>query len=198
MQFQSRFSRQPRQSGFTLIELLIVLAIMALTLRVVAVNMGAWIPSSALKAVTGQIQSELDFVRSEAKLQGKSYRLEFDLDENLYRLVLPPEEELVSIQTAAEGHEIALHWMPVDPNQRVVIFGYNAGDKPTHTKGIVEVAFDENGFTADQSLYFKLLGDDENKMIWTMHLWGLNGATRVIQSNDGVQHRRELPVESNF
>ena len=137
-------------------------------------------------------------MRSEAKLQGKPYRLEFDLNKSLYRMVLPPEEELVSIQTAVDGHEIALHWMPVDPNDRVVVFGYNAGNKPTVAKGLVEIAFDENGFTADQSLYFKLVGDDENKTIWTMHLWGLNGATQVIQSNDGVQHRRELPVESNF
>jgi prepilin-type N-terminal cleavage/methylation domain-containing protein len=187
-----------RQAGFTLIELLIVLAILALTLRVVAVNMGAWIPSSALKAVTGKIQSELDFVRSEAKLQGKAYRLEFDLDKKLYRMVLPPEEQLVSIQTAAEGNETVLHWMPVDPNERVEVSGYNSGDKPTISKGLVQIAFDENGFTADQTLYFKLAGDDDEKTIWTMHLWGLNGASEVIRSSDGVYHRRQLPVESNF
>lgn len=187
-----------RQSGFTLIEMLVVMALMALILRVVAVNMGAWIPSSALKATTGKIQSELDFVRSEARLQGKPYRLEFDLDKSLYRMVLPPEEALVSIQTAAEDKETALQWMPVDLNERVVLFGHNAGNKPTVNKGVVEIAFDENGFTADQSLYFKLAGDDENKIVWTMHLWGLNGTTEVIPSEDGVQHQRQLPVESNF
>jgi prepilin-type N-terminal cleavage/methylation domain-containing protein len=187
-----------RQSGFTLIEMLVVMAVMALILQVVAVNIGAWIPSSALKATTGKIQSELDFVRSEARLQGKPYRLEFDLDKSLYRMVLPPEEELVSIQTAAESNEIALQWMPVDLNERVVLFGYNAGNRPTVTKGIVEVAFDENGFTADQSLYFKLADDEEAKMVWTMHLWGLNGTTQVLKSEDGVQYQRQLPVESNF
>jgi len=186
------------QTGFTLIEMLVVVAIMALALRVVSVNMGAWIPSSALKATTGKIQSELDFVRSEARLQGKPYRLEFDLDNSLYRMVLPPEEELVSLQTAVEGNEVALKWMPVDSNERVVLLGYNSGDRATVTRGIVEIAFDENGFTADQTLYFKLAGDDESKTIWTLHLWGLNGATQVIQSDDGAQHRLELPVESNF
>lgn len=190
--------RRSGQSGFTLIELLVVVAILALTLRVVALNIGAWIPSSALSATTGKIESELDFVRSEARLQAKPYRLEFDLDNTLYRLVLPPEEELVSIQTATEGNEIALHWMPVDPNERVAVFGYNSGNKPTITKGIVEIAFDENGFTADQTLYFKLIGDDENKTVWTLHFWGLNGVSQVIQSDQGVLHRRELPVESNF
>ena len=68
------------QSGFTLIELMIVVAIMALVVKIVMVNIGALIPSSALDSVAAKIQSELDFIRSEAKIQGKQYKLQFDLD----------------------------------------------------------------------------------------------------------------------
>ena len=186
------------QSGFTLIELMIVVAIMALVVRIVMVNIGALIPSSALDSVAAKIQSELDFVRSEARIQGKQYKLEFDLDNQQKRLVLPQEEQLVSSQTAAEGTGLALAWKPVDADGRVKISGYNAGDKPTVTKGLVEILFDENGFTADQTLYFKLAGDDDEKMVWTLHLWGLNGASEVIRDYDGREHRRQLPVESNF
>jgi type II secretion system protein H len=186
------------QSGFTLIELMIVVAIMALIVRVVMVNIGALIPSSALDSVVAKIQSELAFVRSEARIQGKQYKMQFDLDTQRKRLVLPQEEQLVSSQTAADGTGLALEWMPVDADQRVKIGGYNAGDKPTLVKGQVEIIFDENGFTADQTLYFKLDGGGDEKMIWTLHLWGLNGASQVIRDYDGREHRRQLPVESNF
>ena len=97
--------RRRTQPGFTLLELLVVLTIMALVVQIVMINMAAFIPSSALNSVSAQIQSELDFVRSEAKIQGKPYKLQFDLDEGLYRLRLPPEEKIAfrkcCIQTGA-------------------------------------------------------------------------------------------------
>ena len=186
------------QSGFTLIELMIVVAILALVVKIVMVNIGALIPSSALDSVAAKIQSELDFIRSEAKIQGKQYKLQFDLDKSLKRLVLPEEERLVSSQTAADGSGLALAWKPVDADERVKITGYNAGDQPTVAKGQVEILFDENGFTADQTLYFKLVDDNAEKMVWTLHLWGLNGTSEVIRDYNGREHRRQLPVESNF
>ena len=186
------------QSGFTLIELMVVVAILALVVQIVMVNIGALIPSSAMDSVAAKIRSELDFVRSEAKIQGKQYSLQFDLDKSLKRLVLPEEERLVSSQTAAEGSGLALAWEPVDADERVKITGYNAGDQPTVAKGQVEILFDENGFTADQTLYFKLVDDDAEKMVWTLHLWGLNGTSEVIRDYNGREHRRQLPVESNF
>ena len=167
-----------RQSGFTLIELMIVVAIMALMVQVVMVNMGAMIPSSALDSVAAKIQSQLDFLRSEAKIQGKPYALEIDLDNSRCRLVIPQEELLVSSQTAAEGSGLELRWKPLDDDGWVVISGYSAGDQATMRKGRVKIIFDDNGFTADQTLYFKLADDDDEKMIWTVHLWGLNGTTR--------------------
>ena len=186
------------QSGFTLIELMIVVAIMALMVQVVMVNMGALIPSSALDSVAAKIQSQLDFLRSEAKIQGKPYALELDLDNSRCRLVIPQEELLVSSQTAAEGSGLELSWKPLDDDGWVVISGYSAGDQATMRKGQVKIIFDDNGFTADQTLYFKLAGDDDEEMIWTVHLWGLNGTTRVIRDYDGREHRRQHPGESSF
>ena len=108
------------QSGFTLIELMIVVAIMALMVQVVMVNMGALIPSSALDSVAAKIQSQLDFIRSEAKIQGKPYALEIDLDNSRCRLVIPQEEMLVSSQTAVDGSGLELRWKPLDDDGWVV------------------------------------------------------------------------------
>jgi prepilin-type N-terminal cleavage/methylation domain-containing protein len=78
-------------AGFTLIELMVVVTILAILVRVVVLNAGAMIPGMQIEGDAKKLAAMLKFVRTEAMLQGKAYRLELDLNQSRYRMVLPPE-----------------------------------------------------------------------------------------------------------
>ena len=85
--------RQPEprrdESGFTLIELLIVVTILGLVARLVVVNYGAMVPGSQLDADAAKLVSIVETARIEATLRLRTMKVEFDLDLERFRLILP-------------------------------------------------------------------------------------------------------------
>ncbi len=171
--------------GFTIVELMVVLAILGLMFALVVPNLGALVPSARLRGSGQKIRSELDWVRSEARIQGKRMVMEFDLEKARWRIVYPPEQKLTRDQDAWTLEERPDEWIALETD---VLFA-GAGDSKSGlgTRGVYRLVFDEYGFTGDQLVALKLESDP--KMVWAMAVQGLNGRITVTESEAG-----ELPV----
>ena len=58
-------------AGFTLMEVLVTLTVIALTFAIVVPNLSSYVPEARLEGSGKRILRELDWVRSEARIQGK-------------------------------------------------------------------------------------------------------------------------------
>jgi type II secretion system protein H len=182
------------QGGFSLIELMVTLAVVALILQFVMANLGYMVPYTKLDAEAKKLLARLDFLRSEARIQGKRYELQLDLGKHRWRMVIPAEERLTSEQTLEDTMPRALEWSTLEEGVKFA----GAGNP---INGIVRgtiyiIVFDENGQTADLSVFLKL--DEDPKLIWTVQMRGLSGQGEVLTSENGVEHRLEEVTEGAF
>jgi prepilin-type N-terminal cleavage/methylation domain-containing protein len=175
--------------GFTLVELLLVLALLALVFSLVVPNIGALVPSARLTASGKQILRELDWVRSEARIQGKRMGMEFDLERAIWRIVYPPEHRLTRDQDTSTLEERPDQWLEMEPD--VVFAGAGDNRAGMTKKGIYRLQFDEYGFTGDQVLVLQLQSNPN--MVWSMKINGLSGHVDVEESETGEVH---YPVET--
>lgn len=187
-------ARARREAGFSIIELMVVVAILALILQMVMLNMGAMVPKTKLDAESKKLVANIDFLRSEARVQGKRYRLQLDLGNARWRMVLPAEERLVSEQTLEETQPRALDWSPLE--EGVVFGGAGTVARGVARSGIYELVFDEGGNTADQMVFLKLADDEE--MVWTVQIRGLTGQTEILPDTDGQEQMLETVNEMGF
>lgn len=181
-----------RDSGFTLIELAVTVAVAALLFQIVAMNLGAMVPSHSMDSAANQVIAQMDFLRSEARLQGKSYTLELDLDNHRYRAILPPEDRLVSSEPVKEA--FPLTWTDLGDNVR--FDGATLASGQNFASGLLPIVFDENGFSADQAIYLQHVSDD--KMVWTIQVLGLSGKATILPSMDGQRQPLLLVEEGAF
>jgi prepilin-type N-terminal cleavage/methylation domain-containing protein len=167
--------------GFTLMEVLVTLTVIALTFAIVVPNLSSYVPEARLEGSGKRILRELDWVRSEARIQGKRMTMEFDLEHARWRIVYPPEQKLTRDQDLWTLEERPEDWIPLETD--VVFEG--AGDGKTHRghHGIYRLVFDEYGFTADQIIVLKLSTDPA--MVWSLVIHGLTGRVDVEKSEKG-------------
>jgi prepilin-type N-terminal cleavage/methylation domain-containing protein len=186
-------ARAPGRSGFTLLELVIAVSIGALLIQLAVSNLGALIPSSTLDSETNQFVSRLDFLRSEAKLNGKPYRMELDLSKHCWRTVLPPEERLLPHETL-DDKEFKLSWTAL--HESVEFAGYLTPRGVVAHAGIIRIEFDEHGFTGDHTVLFRLRHDKD--YVWTVRLRGLTGQSTVQTSVKGQAFPFDKTEEASF
>jgi type II secretion system protein H len=184
-----------KERGFTLIEIMVVVLIVGLVMKIVLTNVGAWIPESALDSQANKFRSWLDFLRSEAKIQGKPYSMELDLDGNRTRLVMPPEDKLVTTEDDTLATTIPLGWTALDDWVRFA--GHAIAGRQREEKKTIFITFDEHGFSADQSVYFSY-DEDDSKMMWTVHIRGLSGTSEVHRNFDGERVPFKATQQSDF
>ena len=170
-----------RPAGFTLMEVLVTLTVMALVFAIVVPNVSAFVPEARLEGSGKRILRELDWVRSEARIQGKRMSMEFDLERARWRIVYPPEQKLTRDQDLWTLEERPDDWVPLETD--VVFEG--AGDAKTGRghHGVYRLVFDEYGFTADQIIALKLVSDPA--MVWSLAIHGLTGRVEVEKSEKG-------------
>ena len=66
-----------------------------------------------------------------------------------------------------------------------------------HSKGLLKITFDENGFSADQSVYFREDRADP-RLIWSVHVNGLSGTTKTVENREGMRDKLRTTEESDF
>ncbi len=174
---------------------MVVVLILGLVTKVVVSNMGAWIPESSLDSQANEFRSKIDFLRSEAKIQGKPYSMELDLQGNRIRLVLPPEDQLVTTEDDTLAKTIPIGWKPL--KDWVKFAGHSIAGREIEMKDKILITFDEQGFSADQSVYFSY-DEEGSKMMWTVHLRGLSGTTEVHRNFEGDRAIFKATEQSDF
>lgn len=161
-------------------EVLVTLTVIALTFAIVVPNLNAFLPEARLEGSGKRILRELDWVRSEARIQGKRMSMEFDLERARWRIVYPPEQKLTRDQDVWTLEERPDDWIPLETD--VVFEG--AGDaKGRGHHGVYRLVFDEYGFTADQVIALKLVSDPN--MVWSLAIHGLTGRVEVEKKENG-------------
>ncbi|MCZ6793981.1 MAG: prepilin-type N-terminal cleavage/methylation domain-containing protein [Planctomycetota bacterium] len=78
-----------RQAGFTLIELMVVMLLLGVAFTYGIINIDLLVPSASLDKAARDIGGMLRRLRSLAVFHGRSYKLEYDLDEHRYRVFRP-------------------------------------------------------------------------------------------------------------
>ncbi|MBK8100509.1 MAG: prepilin-type N-terminal cleavage/methylation domain-containing protein [Planctomycetes bacterium] len=189
----TRPRRQPA-AGFTLTELLVVVAIFGLLMAIVAPNLGSFVPSAKLDAAAKTLVHQIDFLRSEARIHGKRYELELDLDKARWRRVVPPEEKITTDQDVRTLEPWYENWQTFEDG---VQFG-GAGDalNGMARHKIYKIVFDENGLTGDQAIVLKLA--DEPNLVWTILLRGLTGRATIETDTQGHERRLDDIREGAF
>ncbi len=183
-----------REHGFTLMELLVTMAVLGLVFAIVVPNLGALVPEARLEGSGKQILRQLDWVRSEARIQGKPMSVDFDLDKTRWRIVYPPEQQLTRDQDEWTLEERPDDWQPLEKD--VVFGGIGDARNGLAQRGIYRLTFDEYGFTADQLIVLKLASDPT--LVWSMSLLGLSGRMTIEQSERGEVPQLQLPNEGAF
>ena len=180
--------------GFTLMELLVTMAILSLLFALVVPNLGALVPTARLQGSGNVLKRELDWVRSEARIQGKRMVMEFDLERTRWRIVYPPEQKLTRDQDLSTLEERPDQWQEFEPD---VVFAGAADARSTMTtRGLYRLVFDEYGFTADQMIALRLKSDPDQ--IWAITINGLSGRVTVHESAQGELPTLQLVNEVAF
>jgi prepilin-type N-terminal cleavage/methylation domain-containing protein len=176
------------RSGFTLVELLVVLAVMGLLLRTVVSNYRADIPLVSLRATATAIAAELDFLRTEARLQGGRYGMEIDLAKQAFRIILPPERRKPKEDEEALKSQ-KLMWSVFEKGVRLT--GVNLGDKEeARNVGTIKVVFDERGRTQQKVLIFR--HQDEAELIFSVIIPALGGNVEARVGDHGFPTATDL------
>lgn len=185
------------QRGFTLVEMMVVITIIGLVTYMVYVNMGAMIPKTKLDSTAKQLVSRIDYLRSEARLQGKRYVMQLDLKGARWRYVTPPGVRISNDQSEDDLAAIEMMWQPLEEGVEF----HGAGNQKD---GMVrpgspnpfEIVFDASGFTADQIVVLQL--DEDPQMLWTIQIHGLTGRCDILPNFDGQEQPLDEVNEAAF
>lgn len=172
---------RPGERGFTLMELLVTLTVMALGFAIIVPNLGAFVPEAKLDGASKQLVRTLDWVRSEARIQGKPMSVDFDLQRAIWRIVYPPEQQLTRDQDVWTLEERPDDWTALEKG--VVFAGAGDAKNGLAKQGVYRLTFDEHGFSGDQMIVLKLEHDET--LVWSLVLHGLSGRMDVERSENG-------------
>lgn len=180
--------------GFTIVELLATLMIVSLLFALILPNLDALVPSARLRGSGSRIQAELEWARSEARIQGKRMAVELDLDRGRWRLVYPPEQRLTRDEDESALAERPDDWSGLDEDVRFA--GAGDGKAGLAQKGLYRVVFDEYGFTADQSIVLQRASEPDHT--WTLSITGLSGKADAFESERGEKPLPQVVSEGAF
>jgi general secretion pathway protein H len=180
---------QRRRRGFTVIELMVVVMIIGLIAGTVAMSMDAMLPRSRLSSEVRALAATLQGARSDAIARNAEFLIEYDLDNEAYRVISPfgLEGGLVGPE-AEEEDRLAFSWHEIEAG--VEIASVYIGDAQFH-EGQARVRFDPLGAASGHAVVFI---QPEYENYYTIEVLALTG---LIHFHEGL-FSRDPPDEGDF
>jgi type II secretion system protein H len=175
-----------RRAGFTLVELLGVVIVLGLIATLVTVNWQALLPRQQLNSAVRALAATLQGARSDAIARTLEFRVQYDLDEQRYRVLTP--FRLGGGLATVEDERVGLRWteLPDSVRFRSVIIG-----DEEYTSGIVQISFDPLG---SANGHVVVLEQPAFESLYTIEVQALTG---LITFHEGLE-LRPAPAESDF
>lgn len=178
-----------RAAGFSLVELVVVVMIVGLMVGAISISWEVIVPRSRLNTSVRELAAHLQSTRSEAVSRNLEYWVEYDLDEEAYRVVTPFRLGGGRLALgASEDDRVRFMWHPLRDG---VEFDHVTVGGDLYTEGSVVVRFDPLGASSDHSV---VLSQPAYKNSYTLEVLALTG---LIRFHDGI-YEREAPDDGDF
>jgi prepilin-type N-terminal cleavage/methylation domain-containing protein len=178
------------QRGFTLIELMVVVIIISIAFTYGIVNIDHLVPSSRLGKAARDLGGTLTRLRGMAVFHGRSYYLEYDLDDHRYRMIRPTSR---AEQDQGLDEVIETEWFDLPRRIRIEAVYFDA-DRDGERNGKHRVEFSPTGEVVGHMA--QLVSADirnENKNKYTVELNGITGLVTYSR-----QEKTYAPVRDEF
>ena len=188
----SATSDPARAGGFTLVELMVVVAIIGLMVTTVSIGFETLLPQERLNTTIRNLTADLMKARSSAISRNLEFRIEYDLDNERYRMATPFRlgggRVLPNADLNEEEARFYTSWQPMKPGvviQSVFIGGVE------FTEGLAVVRFDPLGSASDHLI---ILAQPKYKRSFTLEVLALTGLVRMHEG----EFFRQAPEDGDF
>ena len=187
-----RVPKARSRAGFTLVEILVVVAIAGMIVGTVSLSMEALVPGERLNASIRELASELSRARTEAISRNMEYRIEYDLDNDRYRLATPLKVGGGTVETYDDPDDDELRFYgPWNKLQTGVAFRSLVLADTVQEEGVWFVRFDSLGAATDHSVILTQPAYDNAFTIEVLPLTGL------VKMHAG-EYFRDRPEDADF
>jgi len=164
--------KKKEPGGFTLIELLVVLLVLSIALFVVTPRFVGFVNPERNKNFMTALQNTLVYLDEKAILKKQVYLFVFDLDERMYYITLPGDEEAVPVREK--------YLMPVRFPANVEVAGVRSIPGEEISEGRMVVPFTPTGFM----LSFEIMIREEDERLLVLQGNGINGRIELFKTNE--------------
>lgn len=178
--------------GFTLVELMVVVAIIGLMVTTVSVGFETLVPQERLNTTIRNLSADLMKARSSAISRNLEFRIEYDLDNERYRMATPFRlgggRVLPDADLNEEEARFYTSWEPMKTGvviQSVFIGGVE------FTEGLAVVRFDPLGSASD---HLVILAQPKYERSFTLEVLALTGLVRMHEG----EFFRQPPEDGDF
>lgn len=179
-----------RRGGFSLIELMLVGAVIAMMSVTVGVSIDTFVPKERLNTAVRKLTERLRAARSEAISRSLVYYVEYDLNEDRYRRLLPFSVNGGIFREGIDDDDERqnTNWEPLPPGVEFHTVAV-AGD--IQTDGFMYARFDARGAASDHQI---VLTQPKYNNFFTVEILALTG---TFKFHRGI-YVREAPTDTDF
>jgi len=170
-----------KNNGFTMIEIMVVMIIIIILTGFSMVYFGGYAQRSQLESTTRDWMAHLSYARSQAVIEGTVYRINCDLDRQLYWITYQSD----SSDTQGQFVNIDGPWGDeVSIDSTIKWSSLQLGtDSPLET-GVVNIDFTPRGTASDDVI---ASFEDSDKDQQQVQLFGITGIARMVNQDSTSQ-----------
>ncbi len=180
-----------RDAAFTLIELMVVILLIGVGFSYGLIRLDVLLPRSRLEKAARGIGTTLTRLREMAVFGGRSYYLEYDLDEHRYRIYRPTTE---AEQADGAPDYLETTWSDLPDRVRIEDIQYASNERVE--RGRFEIEFTPEGEVAGHLVH--LISDDiaeDDRKYFTVEL---NPITGLVSYEAGKKEYAQVRDEYDF